>query len=166
VEVKTVVLVPMTEDEFEAYWQWAIPDYAQDNVRNGSWSESEALQKSEEQHRELLPQGLNTPDNYFFSVRDPGLDANVGLLWFRLFRDKPGTPAFLFQFKIEEPFRRQGYGLAALRALEDKVASMGGSAVRLHVFGHNMAARALYEKAGYETTSVLMARTVRRGKDA
>lgn len=93
--IKRVTLEPMTEDEFVAYLQWAIPDYAQDNVRSGSWSESEALQKSEDQFRELLPQGLHTPDRYHFSIRDPELNRNVGMLWFGLVRDTPGKPAFL-----------------------------------------------------------------------
>ena len=162
-EDKTVILVPMTEDEFEAYLLWAIPDYAQDNVRSGSWAESEAMQKAEEQFRELLPQGLHTPDNYHFSIRDPGRNSSsVGMLWFRLFGDRPGTPAFLFQFWIDEAFRRRGYGLAALRALEDEVEALGGSTVQLHVFGHNAPARALYEKAGYVVTNLNMAKAVGR----
>ncbi len=162
---KRVTLVPMTEDEYEAYMQWAIPDYAQDNVHSGSWTESEALQKAEEQFRELLPQGLYTPDNYLLSIRDPGLDRKVGMLWFRLFGERPGKPAFLYQFLIDEAFRRQGYGLAALWALEDEVAALGGGSIRLHVFGHNAPARALYEKAGYQPTNINMAKTLARNEE-
>ncbi len=163
---KRVTLEPMAEDEFVAYLQWAIPDYAQDNVRNSSWSESEALQKSEEQFRELLPQGLYTPDQYHFTIRDPDLNSNVGMLWFNLVRDTPGKSAFLYQFWIDEAFRRQGYGMAALRELDEKVKGMGGSSVRLHVFGHNAPARALYEKAGYAVTNVVMAKPVNRGEES
>ncbi|HSJ52745.1 MAG TPA: GNAT family N-acetyltransferase [Anaerolineae bacterium] len=162
---KRVTLVPMTEDEFEAYLQWAIPDYAQDNVRSGSWSESEALQKAEAQFHELLPQGLHTPNQYHFTIHDPELNSTVGMLWFGLVRDTPGKPAFLYQFQIDEAHRRRGYGLAALRALEEKVKEMGGSAVQLHVFGHNAPARALYKKAGFGVTNVVMAKAVDRGAD-
>lgn len=166
VRVKVVTLVPMTEAEYEAFLEWAIPDYAQDNVRSGTWPEAEALQRSEEQYRELLPQGLHTPGQYLFTVRDPKLDSSVGLLWFSLELARPGKPAFLYQFKIEEAFRRQGYGLAALRALEEKVRALGAGAILLHVFGHNAPARTLYEKAGYATIDLVMAKGLAPAEDA
>jgi RimJ/RimL family protein N-acetyltransferase len=166
VEPKRVTLVPMTQDEFEAFLQWAIPDYAQDHVRSGTWPESEALRRSEEQYRELLPHGLDSPGQYLLTVHDPASSRNVGRLWFHLARDRPGRPAFLYQFMIDEAFRRQGYGLAALQALDDTVREMGGSTIYLHVFGHNAPARALYEKAGYEVTNVNMAKSVARRKGA
>ena len=163
---KTVTLVPMAEDEFEAYLEWAIPEYAADKVRSGAWTKSEALQRSEEQHRELLPQGLHTPGQFLFSVHDPRLAENVGMVWFALLRDTPGQPAFLYQFLIDEAHRRQGYGLAALRALEAKVQGLGAGALWLHVFGHNVAARALYEKAGYEVLDLVMAKPLSGAEDA
>jgi ribosomal protein S18 acetylase RimI-like enzyme len=164
-EHKTVTLVPMTEDEFEAFLQWAIPDYAQDHIRTGAWPESEALRRSEEQHRELLPEGLESPGQYLLTIHDPASSRNVGMLWFYLAHDRPGKPAFLYQFMIHEEFRRQGYGLAALQALEDRLRDMGGSTIHLHVFGHNAPARALYEKAGYEVTNVNMAKSVAASTD-
>jgi hypothetical protein len=102
--MKIVTLVPMTEDEFQAYLRWAIPDYAQDNVRSGSWTETEALRRSEEQFRDLLPEGLHTADQYLLAIHDPGLKANVGMLWFSLVRDRPGKPAFLFQLRSRSHF--------------------------------------------------------------
>lgn len=156
----------MTEAEYEAFLEWAIPDYAQDKVRSGTWPEAEALERSEAQYRELLPQGPHTPGQYLFTVRDARLDSSVGMLWFSLDPDRPGKPGLLYQFKIEEAFRRQGYGLAALRALEDRVRALGGGAILLHVFGHNTPARALYEKAGYEITDLVMARALPPAEDA
>lgn len=166
VQVKVVTLVPMTQAEYEAFLEWAIPDYAQDNVRSGAWPEGEAQQRSEEQYRELLPQGLHTPGQYLFTVRDPRLDSSVGLLWFSLNPAQPGKPAFLYQFKIEKEFRRQGYGLAALQALEEEVRALGAGAIVLHVFGHNTPARALYEKAGYGTVDLVMAKALAPARDA
>ena len=51
-----------------------------------------------------------------------------------------------------------GYGTQALRAVEERASELGAASVELHVFGHNPAARALYEKVGYETMSVVMAK--------
>jgi len=44
--------------------------------------------------------------------------------------------------------------------LETLVRGMGMSAISLHVFGHNTAARALYGKLGFETTNVLMTKRI------
>jgi ribosomal protein S18 acetylase RimI-like enzyme len=35
---------------------------------------------------------------------------------------------------------------------------MGAETIRLHVFGHNTAARPLYVKLGYEPTNIVMAK--------
>ena len=40
--------------------------------------------------------------------------------------------------------------------LEDKVRELGLDSISLHVFGHNHAAIALYQAAGYETTDLHM----------
>ena len=87
------------------------------------------------------------------------------MLWFSQLDHIPGKPAFLYQFKIDEPFRRQGYGLAALQALEEKVEALGGTAVWLHVFGHNAPARSMYAKAGYEVMDLTMAKAVGPDQD-
>lgn len=55
------------------------------------------------------------------------------------------------------------YGTQALRAVEERAIELGAVNVELHVFGHNPAARSLYEKVGYETTSVVMRRRLRQG---
>jgi ribosomal protein S18 acetylase RimI-like enzyme len=47
--------------------------------------------------------------------------------------------------------------------LEELARGMGIREVALHVFGHNHAARALYEKAGYEITNINMTRTLDQG---
>ena len=59
---------------------------------------------------------------------------------------------------IDEPYRRRGYGQAAMLALEDSVRSLGLRGIALHVFGHNTAARALYERLGYTVTNINMAK--------
>jgi len=47
-----------------------------------------------------------------------------------------------------------------MQALEERVRHLGLSTISLHVFGHNHAARALYEKLGYVTTNVMMSKTL------
>ena len=48
-------------------------------------------------------------------------------------------------------------------ALEDHARVQSIKAIALHVFGHNTAARALYEKMGYEFTNINMVKKVAQG---
>ena len=78
------------------------------------------------------------------------------MLWVAAETRQGKTRAFVYDFAIDEAHRRQGYGEQAFRALEDKVRALGLDSIALHVFGHNHAARALYEKLGYVTTNINM----------
>jgi ribosomal protein S18 acetylase RimI-like enzyme len=52
--------------------------------------------------------------------------------------------------------RGQGYGRAAMEALEAVARSAGFASLLLHVFGHNTRAQRLYESCGYRATNVNM----------
>ena len=64
------ILTLMTQPEFEIFLARAIPDYAADNVRAGYWSASEALEKSREGYEKLLPKGLETENQYLYTLYD------------------------------------------------------------------------------------------------
>ncbi len=64
--------------------------------------------------------------------------------------------AFVYDFSIDEEFRRRGYGKQALLVLEAKVKELGIDKIALHVFAHNHVAKASYEDAGFETTGIYM----------
>ena len=148
----------MTEDEFRAYRQRAAESYAQEHIRAGNWHPSEALQKAEKEFLQLLPDGVASKNQYLFSLEDDHSGAQVGMIWFAV-QDKASHPsAFIYDFVIYEEFRRQGYGRQTLAVLEGKAKELGLDTISLHVFGHNQAAIALYQQAGYETTSLYMAR--------
>jgi RimJ/RimL family protein N-acetyltransferase len=149
-------LVPMTDTEFQAFRAADTAEYAQEHVKAGRWRPEESLHLAEQEFDDLLPHGLATPNQYLFSLRDEALGTPVGSLWFAL-REEGGEPtAFVFKIVIFEAFRRRGYGTQAMQALEEKVRQLGLSTISLHVFGHNYAARAMYEKLGYATTNVMM----------
>jgi hypothetical protein len=69
-----VNLVPMTQAEFEAYREPAIRAYARDHVQAGNWSPEEALHRADSSYRELLPDGVATPDQYLFTIRDDAIE--------------------------------------------------------------------------------------------
>ncbi len=153
-----VRLSPLTEPSFAAWWRDTIPAYAEDKVMAGNWLPEVALERAEAEFKRFLPQGLATPDQHFFGVVDDATGAEVGIVWFSVGDWGGRNAAFILDFAIYERFRRHGYGLQALSALEDVVRAMGMDTLALHVFGHNHAARRLYEKAGFEVTNINMAK--------
>lgn len=155
-----VHLVSLTESEFQAYWQRAIPGYAEEHVKAGNWNASEALQRAEKEFRQLLPDGLATKNQYLYSIVDGETGSKVGMVWFSVDDNRSEPSAFVNDFMIHEEFRRQGYGTQALRAVEETVKELGVSKISLHVFGHNHAARALYDRVGYETSDILMTKRI------
>ncbi len=153
-----VRLVPMTEKEFQAYRRRSVKEYAQEHIRAGNWHPSEALQKAEKEFLQLLPDGVASKNHYLFSLEDDHVGVQVGMIWFAV-RDEASHPsAFVYDFLIYEEFRRRGYGRQTLTALEEKAKELGLDTISLHVFGHNQAAIALYQQAGYEATSLYMAK--------
>jgi ribosomal protein S18 acetylase RimI-like enzyme len=149
-------LVPMSEREFEAYAADSVPRYARDKVLAGQWTEGESLQLAQIAFEEYLPDGLTTPGNFLSRIRDVSENTDVGILWWAS-RERGGKKiAFICDILIHIEFRRRGYGELALSALEAVAVAREISGIGLHVFGHNPAARALYEKTGYRATSLSM----------
>lgn len=151
-----ITLAPMTENEFQMYLEYSIQDYAQDYMKNGIWNEAAALQEAKQKYQQLLPQGLQTPQQYLFMVVDERLAKNVGVIWFALHEQSGEQQARIYDGKVFEEFRRRGYATQVFHLLETHAAELGATTVSLHVFGHNTSAREVYEKLGYVATSITM----------
>ena len=148
--------VPFTELDFHAWLIEAIPSFALTNVEDGRWTLAESIEKSKEAHAALLPQGLRTPGQFFVQLHDADTGEHVGVLWWNE-ADKGGKlEAYVYNVTIEERARRRGYARAALLELERVAREHGAHHVGLHVFGHNHAARRLYESLGFEPTSLTL----------
>ncbi len=153
-----VRLVPMNEIEYQAFLDISVREYADDKVKAGNWQPEEALEKSAQEFRRFLPDGVATKDNYLYRIEDETLATTVGTIWLARIMQGTHPIAFIYDFRIDEPFRRKGYGEQAMRAAEEQAKALGFDTIALHVFGHNHAARALYEKIGYEITNINMAK--------
>jgi ribosomal protein S18 acetylase RimI-like enzyme len=145
----------MTQPEYEAFLERTIPEYAADHVRAGNWTEAESLERSRKEFEDLLPLGLNTEDNFLYTLYDG--EQAIGLIWMKVKR-QTSISGFIYDVFIEEKFRGKGYGKSLMLLLEEKAREMGLSSLELHVFGSNHVARKLYETIGYETTNVLMSK--------
>jgi len=156
-----VNLVPMTDLDYQAWLEGAVREYADDKVKSGNWSEAGALERSAAEFKNYLPNGPATQNAYMYSVQDEVLGVKVGMIWFTVFTDKLEPYAFILDLRIFDEYQRKGYGSQAMLAVEAKVREIGLDTISLHVFGHNQAARALYEKIGYEITNVNMTKKLK-----
>ncbi|MFI5261495.1 MAG: GNAT family N-acetyltransferase [Candidatus Limnocylindrales bacterium] len=151
----TVMLQPMTADEWEVWGVGSIAAFAADMVRLRRWPAAEAEARATAQFKQILPAGRETPGHEFRSiVAEAG--ETVGYLWFGPHDGGGPSAAFIWDLVIDAAFRGRGYGRAALLALEPVARELGYDAIRLHVFGDNEVARLLYRSSGYLETDVSM----------
>jgi ribosomal protein S18 acetylase RimI-like enzyme len=155
-----IQLTPMTEGEYDAFYEFVILDYADGLIRAGNAHPSIAVQLSQQQCQPVLSNRLASPNQFFFLIREDTLDEPVGYLWWGI-REQHGTrTAVLYFVGIFERYRRRGYATQALRLLDELVRQAGLGEIRLYVFGHNARAWPLYEKMGYTVVSATMAKKI------
>jgi len=68
------------------------------------------------------------------------------------------SSAWIYDISIDEEHRGKGYGRALLNGLEQVAREHGLESIGLNVFAGNDYARRLYERAGYEPTSIHMSK--------
>ena len=146
-----VKLVPLQQEGFERFLEYAVREYAEDHVRNGNWAAEGALERSRKEFEHYLPNGIHSMDQYLWSIVDDEGD-NVGVLWVQIKDQK----AFILNFVIDEEFRGKGFGKQALIAMDEKLKSLDAESVALHVFGDSVNAQELYKKMGFKITGIHM----------
>ena len=151
-----VRFVPFTDVDFHAWLVQAIPAFALTNVEDGRWTLAEAIEKSKEAHALLLPQGLQTPGQFFVRLRATEGDEEIGTLWWAEAEKAGALEAYVYSIEIDETARRRGFARAAFAELERVTRERGVHHLSLHVFGHNHGARRLYESLGFEPTSITL----------
>ena len=150
----TLEFIPFTEADYERHVPRAIESYGEDLVRAKLWDEATIAQKTEQVFRQLLPEGRATPGNEFWSVSYEG--EKVGWIWTARREDERGPYVGIYYLEVIDSQRRRGYGRMILEGLERRCVDEGVKSIRLHVFGHNLAARGLYDCVGFETKNVVM----------
>lgn len=99
-------LKKMTEVRFRKYLDLAIVEYANDKIKAGAWEEANAFNLAKESYSNLLPKGINTPDNFLFSIMNSKLIEPIGMIWVK----RVGKKIFIYDFVINEANRGKGYG--------------------------------------------------------
>jgi ribosomal protein S18 acetylase RimI-like enzyme len=148
--------VPFDEVDFQAWLTLAIPSYALGHVEDGQWTLAESIERSREAHASLLPQGLATPGHSFMHLRVRGEPGDVGFLWWHEVEAAGQPGIYVYGVEVAEHARRRGIARAAFLELERVSRANGQRFVALHVFGHNLGARRLYQELGFVPTNITM----------
>jgi len=151
-------LVAMDRTTLRAYLDRLVRSYAEEHIRTGRWTREEGLGEARREVDRILPEGVDTPNQFFFDILDGPGGTKVGSLWLAL---EP-RGAFVYDLEVLEPYRRHGHAEAAMRLAEAVAREKGAAKIALHVFGDNLGARRLYTKLGYAETNVMMAKSLDR----
>jgi GNAT superfamily N-acetyltransferase len=152
-----VTLRPMTEAEYAPYIEYLREDYAQERATSGETPIEEERANSNKQIDELVPQGLATPNHYFWTVTDKQ-GTGIGSLWVHV--DPAKSRAFIYDIALRPEHRGKGYGRQTLEVLESTMRPMGVRRIGLNVFGKNTVARHLYDTAGYYVIATAMQKDI------
>ena len=151
-------LRPLRDDEFDAYVEHGKAWFARHLVEDGAASDL-ARQTAEAEWTRLLPDRLDSADQFIFAIEDETTGERVGDAWLSR-RPTPltGVVAFVASIEIAEPFRRRGFARQAMLLLEDEARAKGLDRIILNVYGNNEPARSLYQSLGYDERAVTMAK--------
>ncbi|MEV8457780.1 GNAT family N-acetyltransferase [Streptomyces sp. NPDC052095] len=136
---------PMTPAEYPAWVTAEKAEYAGDIARSGALTPEEARKKSDRDFAQLLPEGLDTPDNTFLVLEAAGEPIGTGWLKHGYL---PGV-TYGYSLFVDEKHRGRGFGRAAMVAGELATLAAGESTLMFSVWGGNEVAMSLYTRTGY-----------------
>ena len=113
-------------------------------------SEEAAIKETVKEISEMLPNGLNTQDNYLMSIIETESGEMVGFIWTLHEITAGRKQSFICDFAVWESKQQKGYGKRALDLTEQKAVEAGCQECVLFVNDHNHRAIKLYDKCGYE----------------
>ena len=153
-------LALMNEEQYEVFGAISARDQMEGHVREGRWKAEEAEANMARLTAQFLPEGLSTPNHFFYAIEEEGTGVIAGGLWYMLAEEGDTRKFFVVDIQIYEAYRRRGYGTQAFLAMEDKAREMGVTAIALHLFADNHPARAMYQKLGYAGSATSMAKEI------
>lgn len=149
-----LTLEKMKKQVFESYYEESIIEYAEEHVKSGDWEKEGSIERANTEFENLLPEGLDTSNQYLMSVIHNNVD--IGYLWLYIFEVKEQKKCFIYDIKIKDTYRGRGLGTKTMECIEEYCKNKDIESIGLHVFGHNKRAVSLYNKMGFETTNYRM----------
>ncbi|MNE67144.1 putative N-acetyltransferase YycN [compost metagenome] len=151
----------MTALVFSEYKNIAIKLHAieQSEAQDQSKESSEASTLSA--FNRLLPDGINTKDHFFYSIKIHTTKSIAGYIWTYHHETATGMEAYLYDILILEEYKRMGIGKKSLGQILENLKLAGFRRVVLHAFSRNQAAINLYRSLGFRETSIYMAKNLK-----
>ena len=155
-----ILFRPMGDDEYPAYLDHFIADYAAEIAENYALSPAMALSQAQREIAGMLPAGVNTDGQVLLCLfhHAAGEETGIGYLWYK--PDAGMRSAFIYDFYIFPAFQGQGLGKQALVAFEHELKIQGISQIKLRVAGDNQRARHVYEATGFHITGINMSKNI------
>ncbi|MBO1415330.1 GNAT family N-acetyltransferase [Streptomyces sp. FH025] len=152
-----VVARPIGTEEFPAWLGQAERNHLRSLLDSGL-SEEQARHKSRLEHRDLFPQGADSPGVVLRRLYADGEPEPLGSLWLDLhLRDLPdGEPlAWVMTVEVSPAHRGRGHGRTLMLLAERECLAAGVRNLGLNVFTHNGTAVRLYASLGYQVANRL-----------
>jgi len=151
-----LALRPLRQDEYAAWHDLEIEEYARDIAVNGATAPEAAHEKAVTDMAQILHDGLATPGHHVFVLEVGG--ERVGRLWLAEREIDGRRTIFIYDINIDAAHRGRGLGRAAMEQAEVEARRLGVDRIELNVFGGNEVARRLYASMGYIDRAVRMAK--------
>jgi ribosomal protein S18 acetylase RimI-like enzyme len=133
-----------------------VQRYGEQQVQAGNISADVAQEWAAGEYAKLLPRGLHTKGHHLLIAEQEA--QRIGMLWLLIHADE--QPARVHFVEVEPALRGRGMGRAVMLAGEKYVTERGATSISLHVFGHNLAARRLYDQLGFQVSSTNMLKSL------
>lgn len=153
--MEKIYLRPITHEEFVKWKAHSFENYAKEKEKSGL-SPEDARADAEASFRKLLPEDEKSRNQFLFSVIEKATGRLIGTLWWGL--QNNGKSPWIYDIELYPESRGKGYGRATMLEAEKSVKEMGFNKLGLHVFGHNLVARSLYDSMGFKATNVVMSK--------
>lgn len=79
----SVYLENIKKQTFKDFYEESIIEYAEEHVKSGDWEEEGSIERACTEFEKLLPEGLNTRNQYLLSVNYNNV--YIGYLWLHIF---------------------------------------------------------------------------------
>ncbi|HGL5373523.1 TPA: GNAT family N-acetyltransferase, partial [Citrobacter farmeri] len=109
----------MTKDEYPAYLDYFINDYAYEIESNYRVPPRDSLARARQEISEMLPDGVNTHGQILMCIvaHSDNTNRHVGYLWYK--PDSTMRTVFIYDFHIFNSSQGLGLGKQSLRAFEE-----------------------------------------------
>lgn len=153
-----VAIRPLAAVDLPGFITAAQGRYADQKHTVGAIPVEEAHRQARIETAVMFPDGRLRDGHVVLQASEPG-GAPCGWVWVGPHRVEEGL-TFVYDIVVDGRARGHGNGTQLLDAAHGWARSNGYSSVSLHVFAGNEAAITLYRSHGYQTTDLLMRRSL------